>query len=212
LLAPFAAITALALVSLYLPVRAGVSLDDFAKGEITTKVVCAADETQSYALFLPSGYTASRKWPVIYAFDPGARGDAPLQRFKNAAEKFGYIVVGSYNSKNGPGVDLTHIVKMLWADTHARFSIDEKRSYVAGFSGGARVAFLVDYAFKGQVAGVIACGAGFPGSTPPPRSLDLVVFSTIGVYDFNYPELIAGDSEGYSDALLGIFDAIAPAA
>ena len=30
--------------------------------------------------------------------------------------------------------------------------------------------------------------------------------------DFNYPELIAGDDEGYSDALLGIFDAIAPAA
>ena len=30
--------------------------------------------------------------------------------------------------------------------------------------------------------------------------------------DFNYPELIAGDEQGYSDALLGIFDAIAPAA
>jgi hypothetical protein len=30
--------------------------------------------------------------------------------------------------------------------------------------------------------------------------------------DFNYPELIAGDDAGYSDALLGIFDAIAPAA
>lgn len=30
--------------------------------------------------------------------------------------------------------------------------------------------------------------------------------------DFNYPELIAGDSVGYSHALLGIFDAIAPAA
>ncbi|QCR38566.1 dihydrodipicolinate synthase family protein [Nissabacter sp. SGAir0207] len=30
--------------------------------------------------------------------------------------------------------------------------------------------------------------------------------------DFNYPELIAGDSEGYSHALLGILDAIAPAA
>jgi len=30
--------------------------------------------------------------------------------------------------------------------------------------------------------------------------------------DFNYAELIAGDGEGYSDALLGIFDAIAPAA
>jgi hypothetical protein len=30
--------------------------------------------------------------------------------------------------------------------------------------------------------------------------------------DFNYAELIAGDAEGHSDALLGIFDAIAPAA
>ena len=30
--------------------------------------------------------------------------------------------------------------------------------------------------------------------------------------DFNYAELIAGDDEGHSDALLGIFDAIAPVA
>jgi hypothetical protein len=30
--------------------------------------------------------------------------------------------------------------------------------------------------------------------------------------DFNFAELIAGDAEGHSDALLGIFDAIAPAA
>jgi len=30
--------------------------------------------------------------------------------------------------------------------------------------------------------------------------------------DFNYPELILGDEGGHSDALLGIFDAIAPAA
>lgn len=30
--------------------------------------------------------------------------------------------------------------------------------------------------------------------------------------DFNYPDLIRGDEQGYSHALLGIFDAIAPAA
>ena len=30
--------------------------------------------------------------------------------------------------------------------------------------------------------------------------------------DLNYPDLIAGDEEGHSDALLGIFDSIAPAA
>ena len=30
--------------------------------------------------------------------------------------------------------------------------------------------------------------------------------------DFNYAELIAGDAEGHSHALLGIFDAVAPVA
>jgi hypothetical protein len=30
--------------------------------------------------------------------------------------------------------------------------------------------------------------------------------------DFNYPELLEGDAQGHSHALLGIFDAIAPAA
>ncbi len=30
--------------------------------------------------------------------------------------------------------------------------------------------------------------------------------------DFNYAELIAGDEQGFSHALLGIFDPIAPAA
>ena len=39
--------------------------------------------------------------------------------------------------------------------------------------------------------------------------------ATVKMYtgdDFNYAELIAGDEQGYSHALLGIFDAIAPAA
>ncbi|HEY6992272.1 MAG TPA: dihydrodipicolinate synthase family protein [Xanthobacteraceae bacterium] len=43
------------------------------------------------------------------------------------------------------------------------------------------------------------------------RRLDKAVKMYTGD-DFNYAELIAGDARGYSDALLGIFDAIAPAA
>jgi hypothetical protein len=43
------------------------------------------------------------------------------------------------------------------------------------------------------------------------RQLDISVKMYTGD-DFNYAELIAGDDQGYSHALLGIFDAIAPAA
>jgi hypothetical protein len=47
------------------------------------------------------------------------------------------------------------------------------------------------------------------------RSLAALEGSKVRLYtgdDFNYPELIAGDDQGYSDALLGIFAAIYPAA
>jgi hypothetical protein len=48
-------------------------------------------------------------------------------------------------------------------------------------------------------------GGGDPSA--PPRGVRMYTGD-----DFNYAELIEGDGQGHSDALLGIFDAIAPAA
>src|SRR5216110_2599416 len=70
-------------------------------GRLVEKVVCAKVPTQSYAAYLPSSYTAARSWPILYAFDPGARGTLPVTRYQQAAEKYGWIVIGSNNSQNG---------------------------------------------------------------------------------------------------------------
>src|ERR1044072_7311856 len=72
------------------------------RGQIVERVEALNDPSQSYALYLPSNYTPNRKWPVLYAVDPGARGRVPVERFKEAAEKYGWIVLGSNNSRNGP--------------------------------------------------------------------------------------------------------------
>ena len=69
-------------------------------GRVLEKVTCAKDPAQAYALYLPSNYTPQPAWPVIFCFDPGARGLEPVQRFHAAAEKYGYIVAGSNNSRN----------------------------------------------------------------------------------------------------------------
>src|SRR5262245_2339531 len=70
-------------------------------GRVVPDVKCAKDTSQSYALYLPSGYTPSRAWPVILGFDPGGRGTTPVERYQAAAEQYGYIVAGSNNSRNG---------------------------------------------------------------------------------------------------------------
>jgi poly(3-hydroxybutyrate) depolymerase len=182
--------------------------DEWPRGEIVESVACKSDPQQSYALYLPSHYTPDKKWPMLYAFDPGARGKLPVSLFKDAAEKFGFVVVGSNNSKNG--IQVAAVVQTLWADTHARLSIAEKRIYTTGFSGGSRVAFATALAYQGAVAGVIACSASFPGNASPAPGLAFVVFATTGTEDFNFPEMknqefdLLRNEAGYKKLVTGL--------
>ena len=57
---------------------------------------------QSYWMFAPADYTADRAWPILYCLDPAARGRVPVDLFASAAEKAGFLVAGSNNSRNGP--------------------------------------------------------------------------------------------------------------
>lgn len=159
------------------------------KGQIVDKVVCANDPNQSYALYLPSNYSPDRKWPVLYAFDPGARGKVPVERFRDAAEKYQWIIAGSNNSRNGSMQSSVDAWNAIVKDTHARFAIDDQRAYVAGFSGGARTAVFFAGQCRDCIAGVIACGAGFPGGMTPSAAMHFLFFGIVGSDDFNFPEL-----------------------
>ena len=74
------------------------------------------------------------------------------------------------------------------ADVLSRFRIDEKRIYVAGMSGGARVAFSVALGTRPQIAGVIASSAGYPDGKLR-KTLPFPVFATAGTEDFNHLEM-----------------------
>src|SRR4051812_47274284 len=100
-----------------------LSAEEIPTGKIVD-VTCAADDSQSYAVYVPSNYKPDHEWKLILAFDAGARGRQGVERFQAAAEKYGYIVAGSNNSRNG-----SWDVSMTAADTMAtdvlkRFKID----------------------------------------------------------------------------------------
>lgn len=162
------------------------------KGRVLETVSCVADPKQTYALYLPTNFDAGRTWPVLFCFDPGARGRAPVERFQAAAEKFGWVVAGSNNSRNGPWDANVAAINAMMTDVTRHLPVDRQRMYAAGLSGGARVACQV--AIGGVVKGVIACSAGFPGSEPPDR-VPFPFFGTAGETDFNYRELRRIDRE-----------------
>ena len=151
-------------------------------------VICASDASQSYALYLPSAYTQSKHWPIIYFFDPAGRGRRPLELYKDVAETYGFILAGSNNSRNFSR-DQSKAVNAIWQDTHERLALDDRRSYTSGFSGGARVAGAMALGSPGQVAGVVAHGAGYPSGRNGSKD-DLPYFFAVGDQDFNWPEVV----------------------
>ncbi len=159
---------------------------DLPRGRVIEDVKCAGNPSQSYALYLPSNYSDERQWSVIFAFDPRARGRAAVEPFLAAAEKYGYIVAGSNNSRNGSWQASLVAADAMAVDVSSRFAIAPRRVYTAGLSGGARVAMGV--ALSGKIAGVIASSAGFPDAQPR-KSASFAIFGTAGTEDFNYLEM-----------------------
>lgn len=172
-------------------------------GRPIPQVVCAADSSQSYALYLPSTYSAERVWPIIFGFDPGGRGSNPVDRYQAAAEQYGYIIVGSNNSRNG-SAEMTKILSVLTTDVLSRFRADPGRVYAVGMSGGARVALglaLGSHAF----AGVVASSAGYPDGKFR-KTLPFALFATAGTEDFNHLEMRLVDRELSSPHHLAVFE------
>jgi dienelactone hydrolase len=164
------------------------------KGRVLEKVTCASDQNQTYALYIPTTFDPAKKSPALFCFDPGARGKNPVERFQAAAEKFGWIVAGSNNSRNGPWEANAAAIQAMVGDVTRHLPVDPKRLYVAGLSGGARVACQI--AMGGLAQGVIACSAAFSGGEAPGK-VPFLFFGTAGVTDFNYRELRRVDRELY---------------
>ena len=165
------------------------TIKDLRRGEIILSVKCSQKPEQTYALYIPSNYVPEKRWPIVYVFDPGAHGSIPIELMKEAAERYGFIIAASNNSRNGPLGPQEKAGWAVWDDTRARLEIDNHCVYFAGFSGGARIAALMAQECE-CAQGVMLNSAGFSPYSPPSTKDRFAVFSTVGLADFNYDEII----------------------
>ncbi len=181
-------------------------------GLIHKKILCQNNPGKSYALYLPvlqkvkavsadeqarvgsdsitSGLnTTGQQYPLIIAFDPHGDGALPLSLYKSLADKYGFILIGSNDSKNGlPGEEVRAIIASLMKEARTISTVDTSRVYLLGFSGGARVASMAAM-YQVQAKGIICCGAGLAGSEQP-ALYKFDYFGLAGSADFNMNELL----------------------
>ena len=174
---------------------AAACAEDLVPGRVTDRIVCRDKPDQAYALLLPSTWAGDRPAPILYLLDARGRALYALERFRAAAETYGWILASSYNSRSDTTDDPnTPALQAMWNDTHARLAIDPRRAYLGGFSGGGRAAVGLAFHSARRVAGVIGCGAGLADETMPLAGLPFLYFGTVGDRDFNYYEMRALDA------------------
>ena len=160
------------------------------KGVILDSLTVPGSQNETFALYLPESYTPNSLSPIVFIFDPVARGTIGIKPFVLAAEKYDYILVCSNNSKNGPYDPNLQVANRLFNHIFSSFNIGEKRIYTAGFSGGSRLAASIAV-LTNSIQGVIGCGAGFSGNTAhiPALGNTFSYVGLVGDRDMNYQEM-----------------------
>jgi CRISPR/Cas system-associated endoribonuclease Cas2 len=161
----------------------------FPTGEIIDSISVNKDSNESFSLYLPSQLNSSESSPIVFIFEPMARGKIGIYPFIKAAEKYGYILVCSNDSKNGPYEPNFEIANRLFNRVFSDFNIKKERVYTSGFSGGSRLASTIAV-LTDQIQGVIACGAGFSlNKSHLPYKDSFSYAAIIGDEDMNFKEM-----------------------
>ena len=184
----------LATALLALSLAAAPAADDaLPTGRIVDGITCLSSPSFTYSVYLPSGHSRERRWPVLLVFDPAARANFGAELFREPAERFGWIVMSSADTRSA-GVTMRHnadAAAAMLGDADGRWATDRRRYYATGFSGGATIAWVVGRE-AGLLAGVIGCGGPFQdGVLPATATYDH--FGAAGMLDFNYVSMITVD-------------------
>jgi len=153
------------------------------------KISCLSDTAQSYSLYLPNDYTKTKKYPVLLFLDPGGRGEVPVTKYRSVAAKYGIILTSSYNSRNFDAASSVNAIAAIHKDLLERFPVGISKTWLAGFSGGARMASF--YAETNDIIdGVIACGAAFAGERSTAYARKIPFAWIVGTVDMNFEEML----------------------
>jgi pimeloyl-ACP methyl ester carboxylesterase len=144
---------------------------------------CRVEPDHHYYISLPDHIQPGQALPLVIIIDPHGDGLTALQKFRGALEGLPLVLVGSAKLKNNyEGFEAS--LNYLNQDVLGKYPVDPQSVIVAGFSGGARMAFY--YGLKNPVKGIIMFGAG-PGQLPAGLQ-GKQLYAVSGTRDFNFVE------------------------
>ncbi len=161
--------------------------DKLIYGKIINSI--SINSIENYSIYIPKSYSLKQKYNTIIFFDPHAEGPKVLEKYKDLAEKWNFIIAASNNCKNGVDMKtLNYYASNLITHIIQNYSVNNKIT-LAGFSGGAKVALGCGIQSK-SISNIIYCGAAIPINSKN----DISFLGFAGLKDMNYSDLVYFDS------------------
>jgi len=125
----------------------------FETGRVIDSLSVANSDKETFTLYLPTTYNINEASPILFIFSPSGNGKSGVKAFVKSAEAYNHILICSNNSRNGSLERNLNIAQRLFNHAFSNFNILENRIYLAGFSGGARLATAIA-SVSSQIEGV----------------------------------------------------------
>lgn len=157
------------------------------QGAIYQNIRSEGDTSVFYNIYVPAG-TGHNKLPLLVLLDPHGNTAPALKQYTALADQYKVILAGFNASENEmPFGTIWNAFNPWIHELYKKAPIDSTLVFIAGFSGGARVATQIE----GQMNNIIAtalCGAG-PANISTWASKTAPVMMFTGTGDFNFMEI-----------------------
>lgn len=162
------------------------------KGSITDDIVISDSLQETMAIYLPTNFDTATAWPVVFVMETKERAKRAMGMFMEAAEREGYILVGSNNIKDSLSLSYNILTaNRMLNEVYNMLPIAKNRVYVAGFGNGARFASVMPTFIRG-INGVISLGAAMANLEVLDIKKPFYFIAIVGRSDYSYPEVLAG--------------------
>ena len=140
------------------------------EGSENLQSVIASDEEILWRIYIPKSYSIDSPAGVVVYVSPGRSGAIP-RRWASVMDDHNLIWIGANQSGNRVLASRRVLKAILGLEVvRQRYTIDEGRIYIAGFSGGGKVASMIATDFATTfVGGIFICGVEPWKADEPPN-------------------------------------------
>lgn len=121
-------------------------------------------EDYTYTVFVPKGYSATKKYPTIVflhgMLEAGSGGIKNLgvgigPHIQENAETWPFITIFPQSGNDWQGEERSHLCMAALDDTARRYNVDPDRVILTGLSNGGQGVWLIGAAYKNRFAGLV---------------------------------------------------------